>query len=159
MKKLAIAAALGLSTFAFADEPDLKPAQEEAKAKFDEAIEEPLKDMNAKCGTKVTVKTDYQNFKGDEWSGMAFYSWCNAVPEAIGSMCADRPAYKKALAKKLTSISCLFAGVKPKDKKDGSNDFTLRNMSFEKGAFIFYMSKDMANLNDNVKATIEKALN
>lgn len=159
MKKLAIAAVLGLSTFAIAEEPDLKPAQEEAKGQFDEAIEAPLKDMNAKCGTKVTVKSDFQNFKGDDWKGMAFYSWCNAVPEAIGSMCAERPAYKKVLAKKLTTISCLFAGVKPKDKKDGSNDFTLRNMSFEKGTFTFTMDKDQANLNDNVKATLEKALN
>ena len=55
MKKTLLALML-MPSLALAE--DLKPAQEEAKAKFDEAIEEPLKLMNEKCGTKVVVKTD-----------------------------------------------------------------------------------------------------
>ncbi len=160
MKNVVIAAALSVSCLAFAAEPELKPAQEEAKGKFDEAIEEPLKALNEKCGTKITtVKSDYENFKEADWPGTAFYSWCPSAMEAITSMCEARPAYKKAIAKKLTGISCLFAGVKPKDKKDGSNEYTLRNMSFEKGVFIFHIEKDEANLGDNAKAVFEKALN
>ena len=74
-------------------------------------------------------------------------------------MCADRPAYKKVIAKKLTGVSCLFAGVKPKEKKDGSSDFTLRNMSFDKGVFTFHIHAEQANAADSAKATLEKALN
>ncbi|MBS1153837.1 MAG: hypothetical protein H6Q89_5535, partial [Myxococcaceae bacterium] len=65
----------------------------------------------------------------------------------------------KVISKKLTGISCLFAGVKPKDKKDGSSDFTLRNMTFEKGVFVFRIHPDEANVADSAKATLEKALN
>lgn len=160
MKNVFIAAALSVSCVAFAGEPELKPAQEEAKAKSDEALVEPLKALNEKCGTKIAaVKTDYENFKEADWVGVGFYSWCPYAMEAITAMCTERPAYKKALSKKLTGISCLFAGVKPKDKKDGSNEYTLRNMSFEKGVFTFHIEKDTSNIGDNAKATVEKALN
>jgi hypothetical protein len=160
MKNVFIAALLSVSAFAFAAEPELKPAQEEGKEKSDEALADPLKALNEKCGTKITtVKTDYENFKEADWSGTAHYSWCPSAIEAITAMCEARPAYKKAIGKKLTGISCLFSGVKPKDKKDGSNEYTLRNMSFEKGVFIFHIEKDESNLSDNAKATFEKALN
>lgn len=160
MKNVFVAAVLSVSFVASSAEPELKPAQEEAKGKSDEALEAPLKSLNEKCGTKIAaVKTDYENFKEADWSGTAFYSWCPDAIEAIAAMCADRPAYKKALGKKLTGISCLFAGVKPKDKKDGSNEYTLRNMTFEKGVFTFRIEKDESNIADNAKATFEKALN
>ena len=160
MKNVFIAAVLSVSCVSFAAEPELKPAQEEAKGKFDEAIEEPLKALNEKCGTKITtVKSDYENFKEADWSGTAFYSWCPSAIEAITSMCEARPAYKKAIGKKLTGLSCLFAGVKPKEKKDGSSDFTLRNMSFTNGVFTFHIHKDSSNVSDSAKATMEKALN
>lgn len=160
MKNVFIAAVLSFSFAAFAAEPELKPAQEEAKGKFDEAVADPLKALNEKCGTKITtVKTDYENFKEADWPNTAFYSWCPGAIEAITSMCEARPAYKKAIGKKLTGISCLFAGVKAKDKKDGTNDFTLRNMTFDKGVFTFHIAPDQSNLADNAKATFEKALN
>lgn|GEM_PF-1554179 len=155
LNRLALAA-LFASTLAFA--ADLKPAQEEAKAKFDEAMEEPLKALNEKCGTKVTVKSDYENYKEADWAGRSYYSWCEPAMSAITQMCADRPAYKKALSK-LSGFSCLFTGVKPKDKKDGSSDFTLRNMSYEKGTFTFRIHPDQANVAESAKATVEKALN
>lgn len=156
MNRLALAFVL---TAAPAFAQDLKPAQEEAKAKFDEAMEEPMKALNEKCGTKATIKADYENYKDSEWSGRSFYSWCQPAIETITSMCAERPAYKKVLAKKLTSVSCLFAGVKPPQKDDGSSGFTLRNMSFDKGVFTFHIHKDQANVADSAKATVEKALN
>ncbi len=160
MKKLLAAALFSFAAVSFAAAPELKPAQEEAKGKSDEALEAPLKELNEKCGTKVKeVKTDYENFKAEEWSNSAHYSWCPDAVSAIASMCEARPAYKKAIAKKLTGVACLFAGVKPKDKKDGSNDFTLRNMSFEKGTFTFHIHPETANIGDNAKATMEKALN
>jgi hypothetical protein len=159
MKNVFLAAVVCVSGLAFAAEPELKPAQEEAKAKADEAMEEPLKALNEACGTKVTVKTDYENFKEADWSGMGFYGWCPNAVETITAMCKARPAYQKALSKKLTGISCLFAGVKPAEKKDGSNEFTLRNMTFEKGTFVFRIHKNSTNITDNTKATIEKALN
>ncbi|MBL8923092.1 MAG: hypothetical protein JNJ54_29855 [Myxococcaceae bacterium] len=158
-QKLMFAVSLFVATVVFAGDPELKPAQEEGKEQFDESVGKALKSLNEKCGTKLTaVKTDFHNFKPEEWSGMAFYSWCDPVVEAITTLC-DRPAYKKAIAKKLTGIQCLFSGVKPAQKDDGSNEGTLRNMSFEKGQFIFRMSKDSANVSDNAKAVMEKALN
>lgn len=155
MTRLAFAT-LFVSTHALAQ--DLKPVQEEGKAKFDEAMEEPIKALNEKCGTKVAVKSDFENYKDAEWSGRAFYSWCEPVVSSIAAMC-DRPAYKKVLTKKLTAVNCLFAGVKPKEKKDGSSDFTLRNMTFEKGVFTFRMHPDSSNVSDSAKTTMEKALN
>jgi len=158
-RKLLIAVALFAAAVAFAGEPELKPAQEEGKEEFEKSIAEPLKALNEKCGTKITtVKTDFHNFKSDEWSGMAYYSWCNPVVEGITALC-ERPAYKKAIAKKLQGIQCLFSGVQGPKKDDGSNEGTLRNMSFDKGQFIFHMAKDAANVSDNAKAVMEKALN
>jgi hypothetical protein len=156
MRKLLLALTL---VPAFAIAQDLKPVQEEAKAKFDEAMEAPMKALNEKCGTKVAIKSDYENYKEAEWSGSGYYGWCQPAVDAIAAMCADRPAYKKVIAKKLTGFSCLFAGVKPKEKKDGSTDFTLRNMTFEKGVFIFRIHKDDSNISDAAKATMEKVLN
>lgn len=146
-----------LSTSAFAEE-DLKPAQEEAKAALEEQIEDALKATNDKCGTKLTVKTDFQNFKPEDWSGTSFGSYCQAVIQGVEYMC-ERPAYKKAIAKKVTGLACLFGGVKPAEKKDGSNEGTLRNLSFDKGVLTYRMAKDHANINDNTQATLTKALN
>ncbi len=160
MKQLLLAAAFAFSTLALAAEPELKPSQEEHQAKGVEAMEEPLKALNEKCGTAIkAVKTDYENFKDADWEGRGESSWCPDAVSAIAGMCEARPAYKKAIGKKLTGISCLFAGVKPKEKKDGSNEFTLRNMSFEKGVFTFHLHPDTSNIADNARATFEKALN
>jgi hypothetical protein len=155
---LVLSGPLMLALPAFA-EPELKPFQEEAKAAFDEASEQPLKDANAACGTTISLKSEYENFKAEPWQGMAHYSWCVPVLEAIKAMCESRPAYKKALAKKLKSVACVFSGVKPAEKSDGSNEGTLRNMSMAKGVFTFNMSPQSANVSDNAKATLEKALN
>ncbi len=158
---------LALSTLTFAltvaapalAEPDLKPFQEEAKAAFDEAMADPLKAANAACGTKIVVKSEYEKFKADEWSGRSHYSWCVPLLEELKSMCETRPAYKKVITKAVHTVSCLFSGVKPAQKDDGSNGFTLRNLSLAKGVFTMHMAPDMANVNDNARATLEKALN
>ncbi len=160
MKRTFFVAVLALSSFAFAAEPELKPAQEEAKEKSDAALADSIKELNEKCGTKLTTaKTDYENFKQPEWVNVSHASWCSTAVDAIAAMCAERPAYKKAIGKKLTGVSCLFTGVKAKEKADGSNDYTLRNMSFEKGVFIFHIEKDQSNIYDNARATLEKVLN
>lgn len=155
---LALSTPLAAASPALA-EAELKPFQEEAKAAFDEAMEQPLKDANAACGSKITIKSEYEAFKAEAWEGRSHYSWCVPVLDAIKSMCETRPAYKKVLAKKLTSVACVFSGVKPAEKSDGSNEGTLRNMSMSKGVFTFRMSTDSANVGDNAKATLEKALN
>ncbi|NOJ79727.1 hypothetical protein [Myxococcus xanthus] len=155
--KLVFAAVALLSTSAFAEE-DLKPAQEEAKASFEEKISEALAAANEKCGTKLTVKTDFQNFKPEAWANSSYGSYCEAAINGVTSMC-ERPAYKKAIAKKVTGVSCLFGGVKPPEKKDGTNDATLRNLSLDKGTLTYRMSVDHTNIEDNTTATLEKALN
>ncbi|NVJ27920.1 MULTISPECIES: hypothetical protein [Myxococcus] len=156
--KFAFAAVALLSMSAFAEE-DLKPAQEEAKASFEEQIAEPLKEANDKCGTKLAVKTDFQNFKPEDWPSTSFSSYCEAAIDGVTAMC-ERPAYKKAILKKVTAVSCLFSGVKPADKKDTSvNGATQQNLSLEKGTLTYHMSKDHTNITDNAKAVLEKALN
>lgn len=160
MKKLLAAVVISFASFTFAAEPELKPAQEEAKDAFDKEVEASVKAMNEKCGTKVTLKTDFHNLDTAKWSGTSISSYCSAIPDTLASMCESRPAYKKAIGKKLTGVSCLFSGVKAKKEGDGTNEATLRNMSFEKGVFTYTMSPvDHANLGDNAKATMEKALN
>ncbi|RKH66148.1 hypothetical protein [Corallococcus llansteffanensis] len=156
--KHVFAAVVLLSTSAIAEEEDLKPAQEEAKASFEEDIKGALKAANDKCGTKLTVTSDFKNFKSEEWSGTSFSSYCEGALQGIEAMC-ERPAYKKAISKKVTSVACLFSGVKPTQKDDGSNGATLRNMSLEKGVFTYHLGKDHANITDNAKATLEKAFN
>lgn len=152
---LAVSIAPGL-----ASAEELKPAQEEAKAEFDKTMDPAVAKMNEACGTKVTVTTDFQNFKRDAWRGIAYYSWCQDVPDTIAELCTKRPAYKKVLTKQLKGISCLFAGVSPLKKEDKTNEMTLRNMSFDKGVFTFHMAPEgQHNLAANVQTTIEKVLN
>ncbi|MBK8010021.1 MAG: hypothetical protein IPK13_01620 [Deltaproteobacteria bacterium] len=139
--------------------PELKPFQEEAKAKFDESMEEPLKAANKACGITLTVASEYEKFDAETWKGRWHYGWCVPVLEEIEKMCASRPAYKKALAKKLKSVRCLFSGVEARDKKDSSTVWTRKNMSVKDGTFIFHMDKEQANLNVAAKEALEAALN
>ena len=155
--------AIGLfSSFALAAvavaAPELKPAQEEAQASFEKEVEEPLKRMNDKCGTKVTVKTDFENFKTETWGRTDPGSYCALALRGVDVMC-ERPAYKKQIVKKITTVSCLLAGAKPKAAKDGTNEETLRNMTLEKSSFVYRMGFDHTNVTDNTKTTLEKALN
>ncbi len=158
MKNIAIAIALCFAPVA-AHAEALSPAQEEAKADFDERTEDALALLNESCGAKVTIKSDFQNFKPDDWArGIKPPALCNLVLAAASSMCKQRPVYKKALGKQLTSVGCVFAGVQPKQKKDVTNTFTLRNLSFTNGALTLRMHTDVVNVGDNTKATVEKAL-
>ncbi|MCE9672611.1 hypothetical protein LY474_32865 [Myxococcus stipitatus] len=155
--KLVLAAVALLSTSAFAEE-DLKPSQEEAKESFEEKIAPSLKSANDKCGTKLTVKTDFQNFKPEAWGSSNYGSYCEAALNGLESLC-ERPAYKKAIAKKVTGVSCLFTGIKPAAKDDGVNDATQRNITLDKGNLTYHMDKDHTNISDNTKVVVEKALN
>lgn len=159
MKKLIGAALVSMAWVAVAAD-DLKPAQEEAKEKFDTEIAASVTAMNEKCGTKVTVKSDFQNFKASDWENVSFPSFCTSATDAITALCEARPAYKKALAKKLTGVSCLFGGAKPAQKGDSSKAAVQRNMTFEKGVFTYTMAPTgQSNITDNAKEVLEKALN
>jgi hypothetical protein len=158
LKHVFAAAVVLLSTSAIAEEEDLKPAQEEAKDSFETKLEDSLKSANEKCGTKLTVKADFKNFKPDEWQGISYASYCESVVQGIEALC-ERPAYKKAISKKVTSVSCLFTGAKPAQKNDSINDPTQRNLSLEKGVFVYHMQKDHTNISDNTKIVLEKAFN
>lgn len=152
-------APLALSSAAVAA-PELKPFQEEAKADFDEAMAEPLKAANAACGLKLTYSSEYEKFDAKVWAGTQHYSWCVPVLEEIKSICETRPAYKKVLVKKLKSVACLFTGVKPQEKNDGTSGFTIRNMELKDGVFVFHMTPEgQANFNYSAKTVLEKALN
>jgi hypothetical protein len=157
MKKVLVAMFV-VAGFAFAE--DLKPAQEEGKEAFEKETADSLKALNEKCGTKATITADFANFDAEKWSGVSYPSYCRDVVDAVAEMCSSKPAYKKVIAKKLTQVACLFKGAKPAQKDDGSNGATLRNMSFNKGVFTLFLDKDTnANLGENVRTTLTKALN
>jgi hypothetical protein len=146
------------ASFAFAE--DLKPAQEEAKEKFEKRVAPSVKGMNDKCGTSLEIKTDFENFQSADWKGTSFGAFCATAADAVAEMCASRPAYKKALSKRLAGVSCLFAGVLKAEPKDNANTKTLRNMSFENGIFIYRMSKDVSggNIKENTQTILAKKL-
>lgn len=158
MNKLTVLLAICLiPTVAFAD---LAPAQEEAKTAFEEETADSLASLNEHCGTKIAVTADFENYNADVWaSGIQPQALCKLVITTVDYMCRDRPPYKKAIPKTLSTIKCAFTGVKPAQKKDGTNDFTLRNMALAKGVFTLHMHKDMLNVEQNSQATVEKTLN
>lgn len=151
-------AALLLLTSSMAVAQELKPFQDEAKEKFEREIAKPLKDMNEKCGTTVSVKSDFENFNKDLWKGKSFPSWCGGALSAIESLCRARPAYQKALSKKLTGVSCLFAGGTAKAKGEADASYVPKQMKFEGGVFTFMTHPDMSNLTVNTQKIVEKAL-
>jgi hypothetical protein len=152
------AALVSVALPAWADD-DLKPAQEEAKEGFEKGIEDPLKAMNDKCGTKLKIAADWKNFDAAAWSGTSYTSYCQSVVDGVAKIC-ERSAYKKIVAKKISGIACLFKGGSPQGPKDGSNDATLRSMSVDKGVFTYKMLKDAhSNISDNTVATFEKTFN
>ncbi len=139
---------------------ELSPAQQEAQNTFDEETKDALDALKGTCGVQVKLTSDFENFNSETWvRGIQPEALCKLVLQTTESMCKERPVYKKALAKRLTTVSCLFAGVKPKQKKDGTSDFTLRNMSFAKGTLTLRMHGDHVNVEDVTKTTIEKGLN
>ena len=158
MKLYLVASVMTIAATAFAE--DLTPAQEEAKALFDEKTSEAVEQLNESCGTKATVSCDFTYFKPDVWArGTQPYDQCELVLQTIDRMCKDRPAYKKALGKSLATVRCVFTGVKPKQKKDGSADHVLRNMSFAHGVFTLRMTPELTNVEEGTQKTVERSLN
>jgi hypothetical protein len=109
---------VALSTTALAQ--DLKPFQEEAKGKFDNQLNKIVKeDVNGACGTAFEgVKTDFQNFKKEDFPRSTAGTLCTTLTYAMGEVCKV-PAYKKVMAAKLKGLSCLMGGnaTDPKDVK------------------------------------------
>lgn len=159
-KLAAIAAIASISLLPTIAHADLAPAQEEAKTAFESETEDAITAMNGACGTKIAVTADFEHFDTDVWAGtIQPQALCKLVITTVEYMCKDRPAYKKVMGKQLSKIHCSMAGAKPAQKKDGLNDFTLRNMDMTKGVFTLRMHKDMVNVEDNSQKTLEKALN
>jgi len=156
MRTIAISLLL-VSSIASAE--DLSPDQEEVKTAFDEEIAEPLATMNGHCGTKVAITVDWTNYKTSAWEGgIQPLALCRLVVNEIGYTCRDRAPYKKAISKQLKGISCTFADVKPKQKKDGANEPTRRNMTFAKGTFTYRMHGEHVNVEDATVFTLEKTI-
>lgn len=157
-----------LSTSARADE--LKPFQKEARLSFEKSISSALKDANAACGTRLKVKTNFNWFDPKDWDGVGYEDSCKEVLRGITAMC-ERPEYKKALAKKVTGVACLFTwdlsqialygahAPEPSDtKKAGTNDTKPRNVSLSKGLLMYQMHKGDKAIADDTRAVLEDAL-
>lgn len=159
MKRFVLAALTLTAVVAFADD-DLKPAQEEAKEDFEKAMEDPMKAMNEKCGTKLAAPAvDWKNYSKDAIGNISVSGYCTgALIDTLTALC-ERPAYKKAIAKKVTSLKCNLAGGKPAAKDQNYNEHTQAHIKLDKGVFSYTLHKDHSNLTDNGKAVLEKAFN
>lgn len=159
MKNVVLTAAVLFAFAAFADD-DLKPAQEEAKEAFEKDIEANLKAANEKCGTKLAIPTvDWKNYSKEAIGNTSLSSYCGAaLIDTLSSLC-DRPAYKKAIVKKVTSLRCNVAGGKAPAKDENYNAHTQAHIKIDKGVFSYTFHKDHSNLTDNGKAVLEKAFN
>lgn len=159
MKNVVLTAAALFAFAAFADD-DLKPAQEEAKEAFEKDIADNLKATNEKCGTKLAIPTvDWKNYSKEAIGNISFSSYCSgALLDTLTSLC-DRPAYKKVVVKKVTSLRCNVAGGKAPAKDENYNAHTQAHIKLDKGVFSYTLHKDHSNLTDNGKAVLEKAFN
>ena len=160
MKNLVLAAAVLFAFTVFAEDDDLKPAQEEAKAAFEKDIADNLKAANEKCGINLAMPTvDWKNYSKEAVSNMSLSGYCGgAIIDSLGAMCA-RPAYKKAIAKKVTSLKCNIVGGRAPEKGENYNVHTQAHIKLEKGVLSYTLQKGHTNLTDNGKAVLEKAFN
>ncbi|RYZ41065.1 MAG: hypothetical protein EOO71_13515 [Myxococcaceae bacterium] len=163
-----------LSTSALADEK-LNPIQKEAKASFEKSISSALDAANTACGTRLKVKTRFHLFNPEEWEGASYAASCSEVLKGVASLC-ERPASKKAIARKVTGVACLFPppplfpkGTQPAlfgaldcdhpaNKKACDNDSAPRHIRFWKGVLTYDMRKDDANIADTTRAVLEEAM-
>lgn len=158
MKNVVLTAAALFAFAAFADD-DLKPAQEEAKESFEKDIEDNLKAANEKCGTKLAMTVDWKNYSAEAVGKISLSSFCSAaLLDTLTALC-ERPAYKKVVAKKVTSLRCNLTGAKPATKEQNYNTHTQAHITLDKGVFSYTPHKDHSNLTDNGKAVLEKAFN
>jgi hypothetical protein len=96
---------------------------------------------------------------------------CKEVLRGITAMC-ERPEHKKALAKKVTGVACLFTwdvsqfalygalDPEPSDKpkKAGTNDTRPHNVSLRKGLLMYEMHKGDKTLAADTRTALEEAL-
>ncbi len=122
------------SSFVFA--ADLKPGQEEAKAKFDKQAADLVKDVNAACGTAfTTITTDFENFDKADFNRNPPGAVCSTLAYAVKTACSSAP-YKKAFASKIKGLACLMGGNKTEPKDFKSRFFV------KEGVFTFKMDRD-----------------
>ncbi|WP_244238134.1 hypothetical protein [Corallococcus terminator] len=163
-----------LSTSALADEK-LNPIQKEAKVSFEKSISSALNAANTACGTRLKVKTHFHRFKPEEWEGANYASQCMELLNGVASMC-ERPASKKAIAKKVTGVACLFPPpplfpkgtqpalfggldcTNPANKKSCYSDTAPRHITIWKGVLTYDMHKDDAKIADTTRAVLEEAM-
>ncbi|NVJ20876.1 hypothetical protein HUW62_06570 [Myxococcus sp. AM011] len=163
------AAMVLLSMAARADEPKL--FQKEARLSFEKSISSALKDANTACGTRLKVKTNFNWFNPKDWDGVGYEDSCKEVLLGIATTCA-RPENKKALAKKVTGVACLFTwnvsemalygALNPEHpdnkQKLGTNDTPPRNVSLSKGLLMYEMHKGDKAIADETRTVLEEAL-
>lgn len=138
---------------------DLKPAQEEAKAKFDKEVDAALKEMNAACGTSATVKSDFQNFSPAAWKNISVPVWCKNVISSVTYICKNQPPYKKAIARDLKGFDCTFQGIPAKSDQDKLNTYSERHLEFSNGTFTVRMNPEhRSNIDKAAETVIKKAL-
>lgn len=128
-------AALAVSTAASA--ADLKPVQEEAQARFQKDVQTNLDAVNAACGTSFKeVQSDFENYKAADFPAMHPGQVCQSMLLGVKMTCGSA-AYKKAVAKQVKGLACLFAGVKKDLPADRENTREKANLSLDKGVFTY----------------------
>ncbi len=83
-------------------------------------IEGYAKSMNITCGSHIVVSTDYASYKAvggvDEDHNAPWHDCRNAI-DTVDLVCRDSDAQKLAVQKKISKISCGYAGSEEIDLK------------------------------------------
>lgn len=154
----------------------LTPAQTAAQEAFNEDVKEALEKAKAACGESFKLVTDYENYKDDPWLTDRFVRGnVERARRMAGSTCAmavgsaaeactkreesrDAPRGKRKPSKgeeppkpvksdiEVKGVTCLFAGAKPKEAGDDTEDLVRKNASFADGILTVHPVVDQANV-------------
>ncbi|WPB81017.1 hypothetical protein KYC5002_18015 [Archangium violaceum] len=76
-------------------------------AEAEASLAEPVKSMNAKCGTSVKVAIDWNSISDELLKSYSIASYCESPFDALETLCAT-PEGKKAVLAHVKDVSCRF---------------------------------------------------
>lgn len=155
MSRLALVVPLLVAATAFAQ--DLKPGQEEAKARFAKDVQTNLDWLNEACGTTFKdVQSDFQHYDASKFTSMHPGQVCQGMLLGVKMACS-KPAYRKAVQARVKALACVFSGVKqqPSDRQQSREK---ANLALENGVFTYHLDAAHAGTAIAAQQVLEAAL-
>ncbi len=129
------------SASCFAAEELVERAQTEAD------LQQVSREMNAACGTSVSVKIDWDSFAKSEWRDYSISSFCGAPAQTLADFCAAGEGAVKAYVREtIKRITCAYGG-------EGRRELLIDN-----GEIRNVVDFKAYNLNDFVRAALVEKL-